>query len=212
MEARRRQITTTTTLMNKHIYKLLVIVCFFGQLKSYAQPYILRGVVENGDTIPIITLRPLQVSNSRSFADRWAQARYDRLYRNVKIVYPYAKAAGKTISMVDANLQKMTNPRQKEIYLKQTEAGLMKEFEDDLRKMTFSQGKILIKLIDRETRYTSYELVKHYRGGMSAFFWQGVARVFGADLKTDYDHQEDRDIELIIQSLEGTGYQQPQSR
>jgi hypothetical protein len=193
--------------------KIAFLIFFYSIIATklaQAQPYILRAVVENGDTIPIITLRPLVVSNSRTFKDRWAQARYDRLYRNVKIVYPYAKAAGKTIRMVDVNLGKITNARQKEIYLKQTESALMKEFEDDIRKMTFSQGKILIKLIDRETRYTSYELVKHYRGGISAFFWQGIARVFSADLKSDYDdQQDDRDIELIIQSIEGTAYSTP---
>ncbi|MBP5589974.1 MAG: DUF4294 domain-containing protein, partial [Bacteroidales bacterium] len=81
--------------------------------------------------------------------------------------------------------------------------SIFKEFEGDVRKMTVSQGQILIKLIDRETQNTSYQLIKEYRGGLSAAFWQGVAKLFGTNLKATYDtYGEDSLIELIVQDIE----------
>ena len=79
----------------------------------------------------------------------------------------------------------------------------MKKYEPDLRKMTFSQGKMLIKLINRETSYTSYDLIKMYRGSFAASFWQGIAKIFGADLKLDYDGKDrEKIIERVILLVE----------
>ena len=83
--------------------------------------------------------------------------------------------------------------------MKQVEKELLDEYEDDLKKLTITQGRILIKLVDRETGATSYELVKELRGSFSAFFWQAFARIFGSTLKAEYDpYGEDRLIEEIV--------------
>ena len=120
--------------------------------------------------------------------------------RNVKKVYPIAIAAREKLRETEEHLLTLKSKRAQQAYIKQVEKELKAEYTPVLKRMTFSQGKILIKLIDRETDRTSYELV---RGSFSAFFWQGVARIFGANLKDRYDKEgEDKIIEQIIMLYE----------
>ncbi|MCB0784678.1 MAG: DUF4294 domain-containing protein, partial [Flavobacteriales bacterium] len=103
----------------------------------------------------------------------------------------------------ERDLSRIDRRHDQELYVKLAEAELRAEFEAEVRELTISQGKVLIKLIDRETGQTSYDLVKQLRGGFQAFIWQGVARLFGNDLKDDYDPDvEDRMIEVIVQRIE----------
>ena len=129
--------------------------------------------------------------------------RYARLIYNLKIVYPYAiMAAGKLHEMNDVFLNLKTE-RERNAYVKQVESELVAEFENDLKSLTITQGRLLIKLIDRETGNTSYELVRELRGSFSAFFWQTVARLFGSNLKTKFDADgEDKLIEQILILIE----------
>lgn len=158
---------------------------FFGQ----------RLVVEpGGDTVTVIDMLPLYVF--RKPAD---MRKYAKLVRNVKIVYPIAKEAKHRLAEMEKHLLTLKSRRAQKAYIKQMEKEVKGQYTPVLKRMTFAQGKILIKLIDRETEHTSYDLVKELRGGFSAFFWQGVARVFGANLKDDYDKLgEDKVIEQII--------------
>ncbi|MPM47236.1 hypothetical protein SDC9_93944 [bioreactor metagenome] len=95
---------------------------------------------------------------------------------------------------------KKLNSREREKFIKQFETNLFREFEKPLRKMTISQGKLLLKLIDREIGQSSYYLIRNYRGGAAAGFWQGVARIFGSDLKKPYDRfGEDKITEELVQ-------------
>jgi len=88
-------------------------------------------------------------------------------------------------------------------YLKDLEKNVFNEYEDDMRGLTLTQGKLLIKLVDRETQNTSYQLIKDYRGGFSAAFWQGIARIFGTNLKAEYDpYGEDAITEVILLDIE----------
>ena len=87
--------------------------------------------------------------------------------------------------------------------MKEVEQQLLDEYKDDIKKLTISEGRILLKLIDREARRTSYTLIKEFRGGVSAFFWQSIARLFGGDLKVEYDpYGEDRVLEHIVMLIE----------
>jgi hypothetical protein len=100
-------------------------------------------------------------------------------------------------------LESIPDDKQRKKYLRQIEKDVFGEYEDDIRDMTISQGKLLIKLIDRETLNTSYELIRQYRGGLSAAFWQSIARIFGSNLKAEYDpYGEDAIIEIILQEIE----------
>lgn len=129
--------------------------------------------------------------------------RFARLVYNVKLVYPIAKEANRLLRDIEQKTAAMSSKRDQNAYIKQMEKQLKTQYTPVLKEMTFSQGKVLIKLIDRETTQTSYALVKELRGGFSAFLWQGVARLFGANLKDTYDPEgEDRMIEWIIRMYE----------
>jgi hypothetical protein len=119
--------------------------------------------------------------------------------RDLKITYPYAVLARQKLEELNAYYVTLNTERERKAYAKLVEEELKAEFEEDLKKLTITQGRLLIKLIDRETGSTSYELVKELRGSFSAFFWQAVARIFGSNLKTQYDPLgEDKLIEEIL--------------
>ncbi|MBX7202933.1 MAG: DUF4294 domain-containing protein [Bacteroidia bacterium] len=161
-------------------------------------------ISENGDTIPVVNLRLVNISAERNFASSKEKRQWSRLKRDVAKVYPYSKLASQKLREYNSKMVGMSQVQQK-IMLRQAEKELMSEFEDDIRGMTMNQGRILIKLIDRETGNTSYSLVEELRGAFQAFFWQSIARLFGANLKTAYNpfqNKEDRLIEDIITSIE----------
>lgn len=129
--------------------------------------------------------------------------RYEKLVYNVKKVYPIAIEAREMLAEMETTLVQMKSPREQKKYIRRMEQELTDKYTPVLKKMTFSQGKILIKLIDRETERTGYAIVKELRGGFSATLYQGVARIFGANLKDSYDKDgEDQLIEEIIEMIE----------
>ena len=129
------------------------------------------------------------------------EKKYQKLVRDVKKVLPYAKVAGFRYQLIEQNLQMLPSEKARKEYLKRSEEAVKDQFMDDLVNMTVSQGKLLIKLIHRETGKDAYGLIKEYRGGFSAIYWQGLAKVFTADLKNEYNPVEDWQIEQIIKDL-----------
>jgi hypothetical protein len=168
--------------------------------------YLLQKVKRNGETLPEIEIKEVAVVGRRKGSARKEQSqfkKYQRLIYNLKKVYPYAQIVRERLSNVNAKLALMSDDKERRIYLKNVEKDVLGEFEDDVRDMTITQGKLLIKLIYRETYNTSYELIRQYRGGINAAFWQGIARIFGTNLKAEYDpYGEDILIELIIQDIQ----------
>lgn len=159
-------------------------------------------VTAEGDTLPHITIKPVLVT-PRNFHSHRDVRKYWRLAMKVKKVYPYAQKAAELLKEYDAYYTATDDPKLRRQYVKQVERKLIDEYGPQLKKLSLSEGRILIKLIDRETQHTSYELIKDLKGGFSAFFWQGVARMFGNNLKDDYDPvTEDRMIEEIIFFIE----------
>ncbi len=163
------------------------------------------ATIINGDTVPMVYLKPISVVGKRTWKSRRDMMRYTRLQRDVRKVYPYAKRAGVILQELDYELALMEKGKDRRKHAEALEEKLKAQFEGDIRDMTVRQGKILIKLIDRETERTCYNVVKELRGDFSAFFWQGIARLFGSSLKYEYDVQEERDIENIIRNIE-SGY------
>jgi len=160
--------------------------------------YLVESTIINGDTLAHVRLAPIYVLPRK--AD---MRRYERLIKNLKIVYPIAVYANKTLREIEAHVETLGTQREKDQYIKQMEKELKKAFTPTIKGMTFTQGKILIKLIDRETGQTSYELVKELRGGFSAFLYQGIAKLFGANLKDRYDKEgEDKILEQLVLLLE----------
>ncbi len=165
------------------------------------KPVAVRFIIDdNGDTLPVVNIETVTV---RHFKKRRQQIKYDKLMRNVKKAYPYAIAARDELATMNANLEGVTDLQQREAYIKEYEKQMFKRYEKELRALTISQGRILLKLVDREINNTAFELVQEYRGSFSAYFWQGVARIFGENLKSEYDpEEEDMYIEEIVLLIE----------
>ena len=159
----------------------------------------LETKVVKGDTLPHITLHEISVVPQWKFKNKREYRRYSRLVYNIKKTLPYARMAAGKLQEIDAHLKTLKTEKERKEYLKTAEKKLFAEFEQPLRHLTVSQGFLLIRLIDRETGDTSYNLIKEYKSGFAAFFWQSVARLFGSNLKADYDPEGDEKmIEHII--------------
>jgi hypothetical protein len=189
--------------MNKVIY-ILFSLLFCEVYTVKAQNYVPAKII-NGDTVITCTLRPMIVSDNLAFKNKKRVKSYWRLRQKVATVYPYAQKAKQLLYTYNTELSKIKSKHKRRVYLKNAEEELKKQFEDDIRKMSLSEGMILIKLIDRETSNTSYELIKDLRGSVSAFFWQNIGRLFSVNLKEKYNpskNDEDQLIELIVQQIE----------
>lgn len=159
--------------------------------------------IVNHDTIPMVQLPEVSIYAMRLFDSRRDIRRIERLIYHVKKVYPYAKLAGIKLAEYESILQAANSDRERRKIMKQAEDEINEQFGSDLRDLTFTQGKILIKLIDRETSETSFDLLKEMRGGFTAFFYQSFARIWGYNLKIKYDpNGEDELIETIILMIE----------
>jgi hypothetical protein len=143
--------------------------------------------VVNGDTIPSIRLQDVWVYADYPYKNKKQYEAWNRTKYNVKKVYPYAILAAAKLKEYNRIMEKMPTEASKKAYMKTVEKELKAEFEEPLKDLTTTQGKILLKLIDRETGNTSYDLVKDFRGGFQAFMWQSVARLFGNNMKSEYD-------------------------
>jgi hypothetical protein len=194
------------------LFSLLLLTGAAGQTDTIKQKndtlpdrvYLLQQVKRDGVTMPEIQIKEVTVVGRSSDKTRrvWAR-RYDRLVYNLKTVYPYSLIVRARLGKVNEDLAGMTTDKERRRYIKDVEKDVFGEYEDDARNMTITQGRLLIKLIDRETQNTSYELIRLYRGGLIAAFWQGVARIFGTNLKEEYDpYGADVVIELILQDIE----------
>ena len=158
--------------------------------------------VVEGDTLPSGWLQYVYVTAPMPPAMRKRYAKWTRLRNAVYVTYPYARKAGVIINDINAKMEHMSK-KERRRYLESREEELKKEFSGPLTKLSVYQGRVLMKLINRQTGNNCYELVKEYRGGVSARFWQTVAFFFGSSLKQPYDPaDEDREIELIVQEVE----------
>ena len=160
--------------------------------------------IENGDTVYYVRLSEIVVRAPRKFKNAAEERQFWRLVYNVKKAYPYAKLAGKKLHELNEHYLEIKSEKDRKAYSKKVEDELKAEFEGELRKLTVSQGRILLRLVDRETGNTTYEILKDFRGSVSAIFWQAIARVFGSNLKTQYNPSsgEDKTIEQIIMQIE----------
>lgn len=200
--------------MRSGIYILVFLLTgldLFGQIdtakhKNDSLPgsfIVLQNVYRDGETMPEIEIKEVTILGKRKPSSKFQYWKYERLIYNVRRVYPYAVIVRMKLEEVNSILETMPDDKQRRDYIKQVEKSVFSDYEGDMRQMTLTQGKILIKLVDRETRNTSYDLIRDYRGKISAAFWQGIARICGTNLKETYDpYGEDADIERIIQEIE----------
>jgi len=192
-------------MVRRYYYILLLLI---SPLACPAQGKVMAYVVQDNDTLFIRSLNPLYVFNRppRDLKDKnWGD--YYRIVYNFNKAYPYALLAAQKVYEVDSILDvKARNNRDREKMIKEFEKQLFKEFEKPLRNLTFNQGRMLLKLVDREVGQNSYYIIKGYRGSVTAGFWQGVAKVFGADLKKPYDRFGDDKVleELVVMYHNGS--------
>ena len=160
---------------------------------------------ENGDTLLMVMLPDLDIDLMQRYLQITDTQKGKRLARNVKKVYPYAKLAGAKMVEYDSILAHISEKSERNRLMKQAEKEIADQYTEELKDLTITQGLILVRLIDRETGNTTYQVVQELRGKVRAFFYQGFARLWGYNLKTEYDphnNPEDDDIETIMQLLE----------
>jgi hypothetical protein len=183
---------------NLNYYFLLAAIMFSGVL-SGQDGHIVGYKIEQGDTVYQIRLPSLYVFPRLTFKNEKAKREYQKLVYNFNRVYPYALLAKERVREMDSAIVKIKSESLRKAYIKQKEKELFKEFEVPLKKLTLSQGRLLMRLVDREIGQTSYYLIKDLKGSFTAFFWQGIARLFGANLKTPYDkYGEDKLVEELV--------------
>ena len=161
--------------------------------------YLLQNVKRDGITMPEVEIKEVTVVGRPRSTNRSEYRKYEKLVDNIKRVYPYALMVRVRLEQVNEDLKNISDEKERKSYLKNVEKDVFAKYEGDIQELTITQGKLLIKLIDRETQNTSYSLIRDYRGKLTAAFWQGIARLFGTNLKEQYDpYGDDALIELII--------------
>jgi hypothetical protein len=189
--------------------RLLLVIALLSifSVSSIAQDKLLIApfTIVNGDTFFIADVPEVEVL---AFKNKEEQKKYNILKRRVLKVYPFAISAKEKLMNIQVGLDSIPKRRHKKRYTKEVAKWVKEEYADRLKNLTMSEGKILVKLIFRETNTSSYEIVKSYRGRFNAFFWQTMAKFWDNNLKTEYDpvnNREDMLIEhiLIQAKLEG---------
>ena len=159
--------------------------------------------VVNGDTVPGGWM--LDVTVRTKMLDKWKKywREWTRLRNAVYVTYPYARAAGNIMNEINAKLVGVTDKNKRKEIIRAREKELKKEFTDKLTNLSIYQGKVLMKLINRQTGNNCYEIIQEYKGGFTAGFYQTIAVIVGTNLKQSYEPQQaDKDIELIVQDVE----------
>lgn len=196
--------------MNRRNYICVLILLLVGfhniSIAQGVKPrFVCYGVVlPNNDTIPMIKLKEVRILSSRNLLTPEEIRRNKKLIRNAKIVLPYAKMAKNKLYDLNNRMLSMSE-RERKAFMKTAEKEIEQEYAEQLKKLTISQGHLLIKLVDRETGSTSYSLVKELRGSFRAFFYQTFAKLFGYDLKVEYDpvnNKKDNLIERVVRAIE----------
>lgn len=176
-----------------------------GQTAGNPNDSLLRlATVVDGDTIPYYKLKTVVVSTRWALLTEKEIRKNQKLIRNVKKTLPYAKEARRRLQELDKELAGMSERKRKE-YVKQVENEILDEFKTELEHLTFSQGKVLLKLVDRETGNASYTIVADLRGKFRASFYNTFARMFGFNMKERYDpkrNKEDELLERVARSVE----------
>ena len=181
--------------------RFLLVITFISTINLFSQnkKVIIADIdIVNGDTLFIKEFPEVEILE---FKDNIERRKYYILKRRVLKVYPYALVAKEKLDAIQEGLDTIPKRRHKKRYTKQVASWVKEEYTEQLKNLTMSEGRILVKLIYRETKITSYDIVRSYRGRFNAFFWQTMAKLWENNLKTQYDPvniKEDMLIEHII--------------
>ena len=183
------------------IIVLLTLLGTAGHANSVVDS--VRLQVNSHDTFYLARMHDIYVYPKMVFKSKSQERFYWRTVRDVKKTLPFAKKLAIEMQVADQQLSELPDDKARRQWWRQHEKYLFKKYEQHFRKMTASQGQMLMKLMDRESDRTSYEIIKHYRGKASANFWQFIAKLFKNDLKEEYDATDkDRIVERVINLVE----------
>jgi hypothetical protein len=197
-------------MLKRPILKLttIILLVITSAAASFSQQWIndtlkIQAIVYQGDTIPMSVLSNIYVQSILTNSQKEALARYNRLRNAVYVTYPYARKAGIILNDINAHLVNISEKKERKKYINSRDKELKKEFTTPLTNLTVYQGKILMKLINRETGNNCYEIIKEYQGGLTARVYQTVAFFFSSNLKQPYDSRnEDLAIEKIVREVQ----------
>lgn len=194
-------------LVQKYFLIILCLLCstvVFAQFEDHKVEelggYVFSWMVIDGDTIAVADLPPVSVSSPK-YQQTLDQYRFNKLKRNTMIVYPYAIKAVDLMNEIDATTEEIKKKRHKKKYLNKLEKELKDEFKRDLKDLTVSQGKVLVKLIERESGMTFKTILRKYKSGTTTFFYEKIGGKFGYDFE-GYEASENPDLELILSAIE----------
>ena len=162
-------------------------------------------IVSNEDTLVLSSIKEVEILNFKKKSDQFY---FNQLKKKTLKVYPFAQLASKKLDNVKSDLIVISKRRKKRKYIKSTEKWIKSDLADELKKLSRWEGRILSKLIYRETNISTYNIIKELRGGLHAFFWQGMAKVYDNNLKVIYEptkNKEDKLIEFIITQAKENG-------
>ena len=192
--------------------RILLIAFFFSFIAVHLQAqeqtttingYLVPACIYEGDTIASLRMPTLYCFKPLKFKNKRQRQQYNRLVRNVKKTLPIAKEVNRAIIETYEFLQTLPDEKSRQKHLQAVEKSVKEQYTPRMKKLTFSQGKLLIKLINRETDSSSYELVKAFLGPFKAGFYQAFAAIFGASLKKEYHPEgEDAMVEQIVLLVE----------
>ncbi|HSO86057.1 MAG TPA: DUF4294 domain-containing protein [Draconibacterium sp.] len=190
----------------------LTILLFFLILAHCAKSQVtdsghyVMGTVVGNDTIIQIQVKEIWVFPERKFSSKKQQQNYSKYVAKVRKVYPVAVEARLLLEKYEPQYYALDSQRERRKLMKNLEKELLDKHKEELKKWSISDGKMLLKLINRETNRTAYSIIKDFRGDVSAMFWQGIARIFKNNLKDGYSPEdEDKMLEEIVRKIE-SGY------
>ncbi len=173
---------------------------------------LVKAIIIDGESYPYSEMEPVYITNG-SYEKMMKQvAAYNRLRNAVYVTYPYARLAGATINDINARMIGLNDKGERKKIIKGKEKELRQQFTEPLTNLSVYQGKVLMKLVNRQTGNNCYEIIKEYKGGLQARFYQTVAFFFGSTLKQNYDWQNDvtdSQIEAIVREIDATWYDNP---
>ncbi len=189
---------------------ILTFLCLWisGQQNAAAQQaspndtLLVPIIVVEGDTMTYREMEMVFVFGKMTEEQKEKYRKWTRLRNAVYVTYPFAKKAGYIFNDINRNLENIHDKKKRKAYIQSRESELKKEFADPLTKLSVYQGKVLMKLINRETKNSCFEIIKEFKGGVTANFWQTIAWVFGSSLKQQYNPAgEDEEMEGIVKEV-----------
>lgn len=181
------------------IYALMLALSINAKAQ---EPELLELYTDGKDTMPMVSLKAVEINEQMGEQGKATRARFTEMIHDVREALPYARFFARKMRRLDSTLSTIESREARNAFLKKEEKKLKGELKSELKDLDYDQGRILIKLISRETDRTTYELIKRYKSGLKATMWQTAAKVFSMDLKESYDKQEEEALERILKAID----------